>query len=39
MSFCYASLEIGGAFVEDAGETVRVREVVVDLFLDFLISS
>jgi hypothetical protein len=35
----HASLEVGGGFVEDAGETVCVREVVVDLFLGFLISS
>lgn len=35
----HASREVGGAFVEDAGETVCVREVVVDLFLGFLVSS
>ena len=39
MSLCHASLEVGRGFVEDAGETVCVREVVVDLFLGFLVSS
>jgi hypothetical protein len=37
--FYHALLEVGGGFVEDAGETVCVREVVVDLSLGFVISS
>jgi hypothetical protein len=35
----HASLEVGGGLAEDAEETVCVGEVVVDLFLGFLISS